>query len=157
LKPPTKRDAKPDVKEVEMKSLLLLVLTAAVVAAAPVAPAASAEPLQLSFDKSSVAPGVWHGTVEGDISGSLTTVLTDLRITGTIWQVRFDWIIEAGDRSFTADLSGVLNTETGSVVMNGNVVEGFLDGAQVHEEGQLIDPATLRFQGSIRLMPATTG
>jgi hypothetical protein len=41
--------------------------------------------------------------------------------------------------------------------MNGTVVEGFLEGAQVHEEGQLVDPAALRFQGSIRLMPGTAG
>ncbi len=130
-----------------MRKLLLLVLTAATIAAAPMALAvASPEPVRLSFGKSSVAPGVGHGTVEGDVSGSVTTVLTDLRVTGTIWHVRFDSIIEAGDRSFTADLSGILNTETGAVVMNGSVVDGFLDDAQVHEEGQLIAPATLRFQ-----------
>ena len=29
-------------------------------------------------------------------------------------------------------------------------------GAQVHEEGQLVDAETRQFQGSIRLMPATT-
>jgi hypothetical protein len=39
--------------------------------------------------------------------------------------------------------------------MNGAVIEGWLEGARVHEEGQLIDPDTLRFQGAILLMPAT--
>jgi hypothetical protein len=136
--------------------LLLLATTALVVAAA--APAATAGgPVRLSFDKSAVAPGIWQGTVDGDISGDLTTVLTDLRITGPIWHVRFDWIVSAGDSSFVADLSGILNTETGVVVMDGTVVDGFLVGAQVHEDGQLVDPDTLRFQGSIQLMPATAG
>jgi tetratricopeptide (TPR) repeat protein len=71
--------------------------------------------------------------------------------------VEFDWIIDADDDAydFTARLSGILNTRTGSVVMNGAVVEGWLLGARVHEEGQLVDPATLGFEGSIRLMPAT--
>ena len=30
-----------------------------------------------------------------------------------------------------------------------------LQGAQVHEEGQLVDAATLRFEGTIQVMPAT--
>jgi hypothetical protein len=136
-------------------TLLLAMASLAVAAAAPAA--ASSEPLRLSFDKSSVAPGVWQGTVDGDISGDLTTALTDLRVAGPIWHVRFDWIVSAGDSSFVADLSGILNTETGAVVMDGIVVEGYLLGAQVHEEGQLVDPGTLRFQGSIQLMPATAG
>ena len=112
-------------------------------------------PVYLTFDKSSVAPGVWEGTVAGDVEGNLTTVLRDLRVTGPIWHVEFDWIIDAGDQSFTARLTGILNTNTGYVVMNGTVIEGWLEGAQVHEDGQLIDPDTLRFQGAIRLMPAT--
>jgi hypothetical protein len=44
---------------------------------------------------------------------------------------------------------------TGAVIMNGTVVDGFLQGAQVHEEGQLVDAATLRFEGTIQVMPAT--
>ena len=57
-------------------------------------------------------------------------------------------------QSFVADLAGVLNIETGAVVMNGTVVEGYLLGAQVHEEGQLIDADTLRFQGTIQVTAA---
>ena len=39
--------------------------------------------------------------------------------------------------------------------MDGTVVDGFLQGAQVHEEGQLVDAATLAFEGSIQVMPST--
>jgi hypothetical protein len=58
---------------------------------------------------------------------------------------------------FTAHLTGTLNTRAGKVIMNGAVVEGWLLGAQVHEEGQLIDSATFGFEGSIRIMPASAG
>jgi hypothetical protein len=142
------------------RTILLLAAVIAVAslnaAAAPQAGASSA-PVQLTFDKSAVSAGVWQGTVAGDLSGGLTTVLTELRIAGPVGHVRFDWIVDAGGSSFVADLRGTLNTETGAVVMNGTVVEGFLEGAQVHEEGQLVDPAALRFRGTIRLMPASAG
>ncbi len=42
-------------------------------------------------------------------------------------------------------------------VTNGNVADGYLEGARVHEDGQLVDAATLRFQGSIQIVPATAG
>jgi hypothetical protein len=97
--------------------------------------------------------------VSGDISGDLTTLLTACNgpkpCTGPIWHVEFDCVIEAGSESFTAHLSGVLNNVTGSVVMNGRVVEGCLEGAQVHEEGQRVNAATLGFEETIRIMPVT--
>ncbi len=123
------------------------------------APAGATAPLRLTFEKEAVAVGVWEGSVSGDVNGDLTTVLTACNgpnpCSGPIWHVEFDWIIDAGAESFTAHLSGVLNNETGAVTMDGTVVDGFLQGAQVHEEGQLVNAATLRFEGSIRVMPAT--
>jgi hypothetical protein len=110
--------------------------------------------LELSFNKAAVAEGVWSGTVDGDATGTLTTVLIEQHADGAISNVRFAWIISVGDQSFTADLSGTLNTETGAVVMDGTVVAGYLVGAEVHEEGQLVDADTLRFNGTIQLMAA---
>jgi hypothetical protein len=122
-------------------------------------PAQASAPLRLTFEKQTVAPGVWEGTVSGDINGDLTTHLTACSgpspCDGQIWHVEFDWIVAAGAESFTAHLSGTLNNKTGSVVMNGTVVDGFLQGAQVHEQGQLVDAATLRFEGTIQVMPPT--
>lgn len=120
----------------------------------------ASSPVYLTFDKSGGGGGVWNGTVSGDIQGHLTTTLTDLRVSGPVWHVVFTWDIddtalEDGDQSFVATLHGTLNTKTGAVVMNGTVTDGYLLGAQVHEEGQLIDPATLRFQGAIQIMPET--
>ena len=142
-----------------MKTLVRLVLLACTVAAAAV-PAANASnaPVLVTFDKHVVDPVafVFAGTTGGDISGSLTSNLVSLNAsTGPNLHITFDWKVTAGTKSFTARTDGIWNTKTGSVVMNGTVIDGYLLGAQVHEEGQLVDPTTLEFVGSIRLMPAT--
>jgi hypothetical protein len=118
--------------------------------------AAAQQPLRLGFEKCAIDPaGIWEGAVTGDIAGDLRTELTELNVTGKIWQVRFNWIISAGTHSFTADLAGTLNTATGRVVMNGWVVDGHLEGARVHEEGQLVDAVNSCFAGTIAIMPAS--
>jgi len=144
-------------REAAMKHLVLLLVVATTAIAGAASAGASNAPVRIGFDKAISDPAafVWTGAVSGDVSGGLTTRLTGLSVSGPIWHVRFDWIIDAGERSFVADLSGILDTDTGQVVMNGTVVEGWLSGAQVHEEGQLIDPATLHFIGEIQLMPAS--
>lgn len=125
---------------------------------------ATTAPILLAFHKTSVAEGVWEGTVwRGNVSGDLRTELTALRVAGPIWHVRFNWIIDVSGLSLVADLSGILNTNTGKVVMNGTVASGDLAGAQVHEEGQLIEIeldeqgniVSTSFEGSIRIMQAT--
>lgn len=140
-------------------SIVLIVLVLAMALMPQIVAADNSSPVNLTFSKQSSGPGTWQGTVGGDVEGQLTTVLTSLVESGPIWHVEFDWIIDADDdaQDFTAHLTGILNTRTGKVVMNGTVVEGWLLGAQVHEEGQLVDPATLSFEGSIRIMPATAG
>ena len=54
-----------------------------------------------------------------------------------------------GSRSFVARLDGTLNTATGAVVMSGRVARGAYRGSWVEEQGQLVDPATARFEGTI--------
>ena len=140
--------------------LALLALTLGSIGAVGVSSAsATSAPVRLTFEKTIADPaaGVWEGTTGGDVNGTLRTELRSLTVTSSIWHVTFDWIVTAGERSFTARLSGVLNTATGAVVMNGTVVEGWLEGSQVHEAGQLLDPDSLHFEGLIRLMPATAG
>jgi hypothetical protein len=114
-------------------------------------------PVLITFDKVLAEEGVWEGTVTGEVVGDLRTELRDVRETGKIWHVEFDWIVTADDeaKSFTARLNGILNNNTGSVVMNGTVIDGWLKGARVHEEGQLTDPVELRFEGTIKINPAT--
>ena len=138
---------------------VIAILAAFTLAAFPQTASAGASgdlsPIQLQFDKQGGANGIWNGTVSGDIEAALTTQLLSLEPAGPILKVKFAWIVEAGDQSFTAVLDGTLNTLTGQVEMDGTIVEGWLAGAQVHEEGQMVDPTTGRFQGTITIFPAT--
>jgi hypothetical protein len=111
-------------------------------------------PVNLTFAKGAISATVWEGTVDGDLTGQLETRLLSLTESGPVWHVTFDWIVTADDpaKTFTARLKGTLNTKTGKVVMNGQVIEGWLEGAQVHEEGQLVNPETYGFEGKIRIM-----
>lgn len=142
----------------------VLRMIALVVAALSVLPgpahlqAVSPAPVRLTFSKSmSTTPMVWQGSVNGDVAGTLETRLLNLRVSGNIWHVEFDWVVTGANphQSFTARLTGILNLKTGKVVMNGAVIDGYLDGAQVHEEGLLVDPAASKFEGTIRIAPNT--
>ena len=146
-------------KKVLARTFLVIALAMFAFAALPqpasAQPAGNMSPVRIEFDKQGGAGGIWHGAVSGDVSGDLTTQLTSAHQTGQILHVTFDWIIDAGPQSFTAELEGTLNLKTGAVEMDGTVVDGWLIGARVHEEGQLVDPATGRFQGRILIFPAT--
>jgi len=111
----------------------------------------SSSDINLTFQKASSGEGEWMGTVAGDVQGNLQTKLLNADTSQPIWDVEFDWIIDAGEQSFTARLTGTLNTETGSVEMDGTVVEGWMLGAKVHEEGLLIDAETSTFEGTISI------
>jgi hypothetical protein len=128
----------------------LAALIGAVGALAVVPVASAAPPVRLSFEKQATAEqGVWKGTVSGDIRGGLTTRLITLDDSSPVWKVTFDWIVDAGRKSFTARLHGTLDTTTGAVAMKGRVVNGHLRGAKVRERGQLVDQATSAFEGTI--------
>jgi hypothetical protein len=135
----------------------ILVLAALLGAAGAIsitaAATAKAPPVHLTFSKQASGPGVWSGAVAGDIDGALTTRLISLDDHKPVWRVTFDWIVDAGPQSFTARLHGTLDTTTGAVEMKGRVVEGYLEGSQVREAGQLVDPATSAFVGTIDVRP----
>ena len=137
------------------KAVLLIATVAALIAvSAPAAAVSPFQPVHLTFDKSATdVAGTWKGTVSGDVSGGLTTQLLKLKVVGPIWFVTFDWIIDAGPSSFTARLSGILNTSTGGVLMTGKVISGYRLGAMVIEQGQLVDAGHSEFVGTIDVMP----
>ena len=144
-----------------MRKVLMFGLLVAVVAASLAATAsASNEPVTLSFTKHVVDPAnlVFEGDVSGAIEGGLVSRAVSVNgAGGEVTRFTFDWIVSAGAKSFTARLDGILNAVTGQVVMNGTVISGYLRGAEVHEAGRLVDPATFTFAGTIWIMPATAG
>ena len=144
------------------KSLVMLALVALTAAAVSIGAgtARATPPVRVDWVKHVVDPAnfVFEGTTSGDAPGTLTSRLVSLDAsTGTVLHVTFDWIVSSGSKSFTARTSGIWNLNTGRVVMNGSVIAGFLEGAHVHEEGQLTEPATLSFQGFLQLLPDTAG
>lgn len=133
---------------------LALAVTTPVALAGPAIAAPQSAPLTWAFDKCAVGPGAWEGTATGPsgVAEPLQTQLTGARQTGSVLQVEFDWHVGT---TYLAQLSGVLNLKTGAVVMNGPITEGQYAGSQVHEEGQLYDPANSCFAGTIQVLPAS--
>ncbi len=113
-------------------------------------------PLLINFEKSAIDQGVWKGHVAGNQYANLRSYLIELETLEKIWLVKFDWVIrdwQSPALSFTARMAGILNTETGRVFMRGEVIEGYRKGAEVKEEGWLIDADTLTFKGKIEVSP----
>ena len=137
-----------------LNRLGLLVLVSLVMGLFTVSAQSISVPLALSFEKCDPdRDSVWQGSVSGDISADLTTSPTFVDDAQPVWQVAFDFVID-GEDPMKLHLEGTLNTNTGQVVMNGEVIEGALKGARVHEMGQLVDAEESCFEGSIRITPS---
>lgn len=104
-------------------------------------------PLTLTFEKAVSGPGTWEGTVGGDATGTIETLLTSVNEAGSVWHVTFDWQVglDGGDR-IVAQVEGIINLNTGRVVMNGEILDGYLVGSRIHVEAQL-DLGDLSSQG----------
>jgi hypothetical protein len=144
-----------------MKSVtvVLLVLASFVVPAGAAAhPQRSGpKPIVVTFHKHVVDPAnlIFQGTTGGRVKGSLESRMVpgSLRVEGAIWHFAFDWIVhaKARNKSFIARTAGTFDTTTGRVVMDGTVTQGWHEGAPVHEEGRLLDPATYTFAGELQI------
>ena len=140
-------------------TVLVLALGAITPAAPAVAQAAPShqKPIVVTFQKHVVDPVnlVFEGTTGGKAKGDLESRMVpgSLTIDGAIWHFAFDWIVDARaeHKSFVARTTGTFDTTTGRVVMEGVVTNGWHEGAAVHEEGQLLDPATYTFAGVIEI------
>ena len=108
---------------------------------------------EVRFDKSDPEGDlVWDGTTSGPAHGTVRSYPTSMTpFVPDLYLVTFEWEISAGPHSFTAHTVGTLNVESGAVVLNGQVTDGWLEGASVHEEGQLVDGTLSRYQGVIEL------
>jgi len=120
--------------------------------AAPVT--AAQRPIVLGFEKAWAAPDYYVGTVDG--GGTIEMWLSDKSVIGNTQHFDATVAVNASGGVFTAFVSGQINFSTGRVVLNGTVTSGWMAGARVQEESQLIDPATFSFTGTIQVMPASS-
>jgi hypothetical protein len=140
-----------------LRRLALAAGLAVTIAACPPAIATAADEsstktYEVRFDKSDPDGNlVWEGTTKGPAQGTVVSHPTQIVPDGDILLVTFVWEISAGRHSFTAVTTGTLNTVTGAVILDGYVTDGWLEGASVHEEGQLVDASLSRYQGVIGL------
>jgi hypothetical protein len=87
---------------------------------------------------------------------TLKLLAADLR--GEALHIELEIAVAAGARSSTIQLSGVFNEVTTRGVMNGVVSNGWLAGAQAHQEAARFDPASpARLTGTLRLMSGSAG
>jgi hypothetical protein len=135
------------------RPLLVLVTLVAVAVSPAAAPAANA-PIEVTFVKVWTAPGYYAGTT-GD-GGTIEMWVSNSSVTGSMQH--FDVTLRAslsGNRSFTAMLEGTFNFSTLRTLLTGVVTEGWLTGAQVWEQGALVNDNPLTFEGTLSLMPAS--
>ena len=137
-----------------MKRLLLVLLALAALAGWAGTATASNAAVVISFEKHWIAPGHYVGTAcDG---GTIDMQLSNSSVTGNVQQ--FTATVQlacAGRGALTAVLDGSFNFSTGKTVLNGTVVDGWLAGAQVHEEGQLVGLDPFTFVGTVQLMPGS--
>jgi hypothetical protein len=136
-----------------MLVLAAVALVVVVLGATSAAASASNAPVVIPFEKHWVGPGHYVGTAcEG---GTIEMQVSNSSVTGNVQHFSVTIWATVPGHAFTAVLDGTFNFSTGKTLLNGTVTEGWLAGAQAHEEGQLVDPDTLTFTGTLQLMPAS--
>ncbi len=147
-----------------LRMLVASAMAGLAVAATVPSASASSEPLRYTFTKTctvGVPISVCSGAAAGDVSGALTAVEQP----GTWWSDgvgHVTFVETVGDHTML--VSGIFNTHTGLIVMNGRVTGGPNAGARTHHTAKIVGfeegpgGATLAvIQGSGFIVPATAG
>ncbi len=125
----------------------------------PTALARETPNLEISFTKWITSYPHMAGVVSGDVVGDFAGLILKREVIagGKIVQLEALYGILAGDHSFVAHVQGAETIQTLHAVLNGEIVEGWLAGAQVHVEFEVVPCEAHRvcFKGTIRIMPAS--
>jgi hypothetical protein len=140
------------------KILAVSVLTLAALTISTSGVSASSSAIVIPFEKHAVGPGHYVGTA-GD-GGTIEMQVYDSRFTGGDPETSDHWVqhfkatldLTVSGQSLTATLDGRFNFTTRQTVLNGIVVDGWLSGAQIHEEGKVTGFSPLTFVGTVMLM-----
>ena len=104
----------------------------------------------------------FRGVAGGDVPGDFAATVLERTAfdNGNIVDLRAKYEVIASDaaRSFVAEIEGKQNNQTLHAVLNGRVVEGWLRGARVHVNFDVIAPCTQFdkprcFTGILRVLP----
>jgi len=111
----------------------------------------------VSFDQAATAANkgapTWTGSANGPGSGTIAVKLVDATLSGEALHIELEVAIAAGAQSSAVLLSGVFNEVTTHGDMNGVVSNGWLAGAQAHQQAARFDPTSpARLTGTLRLM-----
>lgn len=130
-------------------------LVACLVALAVAAPgSASNAAIVVPFEKHyDASVGHYVGTA-GD-GGTIAMWVYDSWYPGNVQQFTARLELSIGGNSLKAILDGRFNSSTRRVVLNGVVTDGWLEGAQIHEQSQLTGLNPFTFVGTVQLMPAS--
>lgn len=137
-----------------MNRLISVIVAALAVVGLTVPVAAAQAPIVVEFEKSPGGQG-YFGLVDGG-PGTIEMRIDDGAVSGSTQHFSATvWLTDTSAGTLTAEVSGQINLITGRAVLNGVVTDGAYTGARVHEESQLVDPNSLAFIGTVRIMPAS--
>ena len=137
-----------------MKKLWLALALAALTAGLIPAPAsASNTAIVIPFEKHWVGEGHYVGTT--DDGSTIEMFIYNESFTGDVQHFTATVLLDLPEGSLRAILKGRFDGNTLEAVLNGRVVEGWLEGARVHEESQLVGFDPLTFVGMVQLMPGS--
>ena len=119
-------------------------------------PTPRTRPVTLAFAKSPVTEAHWVGTVDTDGDGSpdgdLEYDQLSQRTAGSTVHIEGEYQVETAFYRFTAAVNLKLNLGTGAIRGSGVITDGWLDGAQVQLEANLVPAGSA---GVLRLMPGS--
>ena len=121
-------------------------------------PTPRSRPISIGFEKWPVDADTWVGSVDTDLDGAFGDGSLDFaqiagpRTTGKTMHFTGLYVVETAFYSLTARLDVQLNLNNGSIRGSGTVVDGWLEGTQVHLEADLIPGGVA---GVMRLMPGS--
>lgn len=140
------------------KVLVALAIAAIAVGSIPGPALASNAVMVIPFEKHFVETvGDCNRYVGTAHEGTIEMLVCDSWFSGDVQHFTATLWVSISDGSFKAILDGRFNFNTFEVVLNGSIVEGWLMGARVHEESQLVGFDPLTFIGTVQLMPGSAG
>lgn len=108
----------------------------------------------IAFDSRQITERVWEGPATGGAAGTVTIEALNVPpalFKGT-WAGATRWQVVAGANSFTAEMTGKINTYNGVLAMRGKVIGGANAGAAVTANAQIASINPHHFVGTMRVV-----